>query len=61
MLFIYTHWYSVNYYSGFIASFLAPQTWLLYVMSTLLGLAAAGTLLLLITLTIVYTRVWCDC
>ncbi|XP_067940067.1 UNC93-like protein MFSD11 isoform X2 [Watersipora subatra] len=28
-------------YSGFIASFLGPQTWLLYLMSVLLGIAAA--------------------
>ncbi|XP_067932337.1 UNC93-like protein MFSD11 [Watersipora subatra] len=30
-----------GYTSGFIASFLGPQTWLLYLMSVLLGIAAA--------------------
>lgn len=29
------------FYSGFIASFLYPLTWLLYLMSALLGIAAA--------------------
>ena len=29
-------------FRGFIASFLSPQTWLLYVLSAILGIAAAG-------------------